>query len=145
MTRPGGFRGLRSTGLLLSLVLGLLTFSSCSSPNRGSWAGTFDGDVSGTVEFRINARGTKVRGTMDGTTAQGEPFKASLEGILREDFLALDFEGAAAADQRLPLAFDGEMTGSLIEGRGTGDWLAKIRLAGMGLNGTWQVEQVPSE
>jgi len=40
--------------------LALLLVAGCSSPNRGIWKGTFDGSVSGTVEFRINARGTSL-------------------------------------------------------------------------------------
>lgn len=135
---PG--RGVRpspvaAVALLLSVV------AACSSPNRGTWKGTFSGTVSGTVEFEINARGTRVKGKMEGATVSGDPFRATLEGVLRQDFFRADFEGSSRTSVALPLAFEGQMMGSLEGGHGTGDWSAVIQVTGSRFHGTWSVEQ----
>lgn len=124
-------------------ALGLLTLTlACGSPNRGHWSGTFDGSVSGTVEFDINARGTRVEGRMTGSTVDGEPFRATLEGILRQDYFRADFEGRAGGSFGLPVPFEGEMTGSLDRGLGSGDWACTLWRSSSRLQGTWSVEQI---
>jgi hypothetical protein len=42
----------------------------------------------------------------------------------------------------LPLTFDGEMAGSLLEGRGEGEWAARLMAGRMPMSGTWRIEQV---
>lgn len=128
----GGF------GLWLVLLLAFPAIG-CWSPNRGRWAGTFDGSVDGTVEFEINARGTRLSGRMQGATRSGEPFQATLEGILREDFIDAGFAGTAGSTAGLPVTFEGRMSGSLADGEGTGDWQATLRFAGTRMAGTWSV------
>lgn len=133
-------RSRRSVGLPIVLVVaaGLL---ACSSPNRGYWSGSFDGSVSGIVEFTINARGTKIKGKMTGETSEGQPFHATLEGTLRQDFIKADFEGKSGNPYGLPIPFEGEMTGSLEGGIGAGDWSAQLWANSYDLFGTWSVEQ----
>lgn len=128
-------------GVLILLVFLVLALA-CSSPNRGRWSGTFDGSVSGTVEFDINARGTKVKGRMNGETVNGEPFRATLEGVLRQDFFRADFEGRAGGSLGLPVPFTGEMTGSLDLGVGRGEWNCTLWRGSGTLQGTWSVEQI---
>lgn len=123
----------------------MVSLAACSSPNRGRWSGTFDGNVNGVVEFEINTRGTRLRGSMDGQTSTGEPFEAKIEGILRQDYIDAEFEGAATAGRGLPLRFEGRMTGSLAAARGEGDWQATIKVTGSPMAGTWQVEQSASK
>ncbi len=124
------------------LVLAALSGASCFSPNRGRWAGTFEGSVSGVVEFEINARGTRLEGRMTGETREGQAFSATLEGILRQDYIDVEFEGRASTGAALAAPFDGRMTGSLEAGNGRGDWQATLRFAGTALGGSWQVQQV---
>jgi len=128
-------------GASVGLTLVLLTLA-CSSPNRGRWNGTFGGSVSGTVEFEINTRGTKVKGRMTGETMNGEPFRATLEGVLRQDFFRADFEGRAGSSLGLPVPFTGEMTGSLDLGIGRGEWSCTLWRNSGTLQGTWSVDQV---
>lgn len=130
-----------SRAAVATVAFGLLVLS-CSSPNRGRWSGTFDGSVSGTVELEINARGTRVEGRMTGSTADGQPFRATLEGILRQDYLRADFEGRAGGSLGMPVPFEGEMTGSLGLGLGSGEWACILWRSSTRLAGTWSVAQV---
>ena len=124
---------------LLTLVLCAL--GACSSPNRGHWSGTFDGSVSGVVEFRINARGTRLTGSLTGSTRDGQPFAAEMEGKMRGEHFYATFEGTSRAGV-LPVAFEGLMRGSLGEGAGSGDWTCELKVSRLHLEGTWEVEQV---
>ncbi len=128
-------------GMVLVVLVALL--AACRSPNRGRWAGSFDGDVSGVVEFTINTRGTRARGRITGQTNTGEPFVAALRGTLRQDFLAARFEGSASFSGALPLGFTGELTGSLAAQQGKGDWQATLKVTEIRLAGTFAVEQQP--
>jgi hypothetical protein len=119
-----------------------LALSSCASPNRGVWRGAFDGTVSGTVEMEIGWRGTKVTGEMRGRTRDGQPFEATLGGSLAWDRLEATFRGASQSGMGLPLTFEGEMAGSLLEGRGEGEWAARLMAGRMPMSGTWRIEQV---
>ena len=124
-------------------VTALLALSvlACSSPNRGIWGGTFDGSVSGRVEFRINARGTSLTGSMEGETREGQPFTAEMEGRLNEDrFFYATFEGTSRAGA-LPVAFEGLMRGELDAGESEGDWTATLKMTGTELRGGWSAEQ----
>ncbi len=128
----------------LALAAVLLVLASCTSPNRGTWKGTFAGSVSGTVEFRINARGTSLTGKMEGTTQAGAPFHADMKGELHGEIIRSDFEGRADTDYR-PVPFSGLMRGRLGEGKGSGDWDARLRFTQEELRGSWSVEQVKTE
>jgi len=128
----------------IALLLAVPLVAGCSSPNRGSWKGTFDGSVSGTVEFRINARGTSLTGKMEGTTESGAPFHAAMEGEIRGELFRADFEGKSDTDFR-PVPFNGAMRGRLGSGKGSGDWDARIRFTQEELRGSWSVAQVKSE
>jgi hypothetical protein len=127
---------LAALGALLALV-------ACSSPNRGTWEGTFDGSVSGTVRFEINARGTSLTGHLSGTTRDRQPFTAEMRGKIHgEDFYAT-FAGKSRTGL-LPVAFEGLMRGTLAAGAGHGDWTAELKPRGGGtMKGTWEVTQVP--
>jgi len=117
---------------------------ACSSPNRGVWEGTFTGSVSGVVEFRINARGTHLTGSMEGATRSEQPFAAEMEGKIRGEHFYATFEGTSRTGA-LPVRFQGLMRGELGDGRGHGDWSATIKVSGVELRGTWEVEQVTAE
>jgi hypothetical protein len=121
-----------------------LAMAACASPNRGHWEGTFDGTVSGTVEMEIGWRGTRVRGEMRGQTRDRQPFEATLQGSLSWDQIQAKFRGTsqAGAGVGLPVTFDGEMAGSLLEGRGEGEWSARLFAGRMPMSGTWRIEQV---
>ncbi len=131
---------LRKLFRLLPLLL-LLNLIACSSPNRGIWAGTFDGDISGTVEFEINTRGTQLKGEMEGETRGGQPFKADMEGTLDGSLIHATFTGVSRTGA-LPVFFDGSMSGDLFGGEGEGDWECEIRHARIHLKGNWITEQV---
>lgn len=125
--------------------LALLALASCRSPNRGVWRGTFDGSVSGTVEFRISTSGRSLDGTMDGKTRDGQPFHAEMEGKTRDRYFHATFEGTSRTEM-YPVKFEGFMTGELVEGHGTGDWECQLALgASPKLKGTWSVDQQPAE
>jgi hypothetical protein len=100
--------------------------------------------VSGTVEMEIGWRGTKVTGEMRGQTRDGQPFEATLEGELAWDQIRAAFRGTseAGAAVGLPITFDGEMAGSLLEGTGEGEWSARLFAGRMPMSGTWRIEQV---
>lgn len=119
----------------------LLSLIACSSPNRGLWAGTFGGDISGTVEFEINTRGTHLKGEMEGETQAGQPFKAEMEGTLDGSLINATFTGVSRTGA-LPVFFDGSMSGDLFGGEGEGDWECEIRHARIQLKGDWTTEQV---
>lgn len=125
-------------------VLALSLLAGCSSPNRGTWRGTFDGSVAGTVEFTINARGTRLTGSMTGATRERQPFKAELEGKIKGDNFYAEFRGASRFGA-LPVAFEGFMRGTLTDGLGTGDWQAELAVSKQKLRGSWQVEQLEAE
>lgn len=137
------YRGSRRAGEspIPGWLLLLFVLAACSSPNRGHWSGDFDGSVSGVVEFEINARGTRIKGKMTGKTVNGEDFRATLEGILRQDFINADFQGLSQSSFGLPLRFKGNMTGSLARGAGAGDWKAELLSAGTRFRGAWRVTQ----
>jgi hypothetical protein len=137
--------------LLAAPALLLLVLIGCSSPNRGVWKGSFDGSVSGVVELRINARGTKATGTIDGTTSDGQPFKAEMTGTLTGEVIQTRFEGRAVAGGGIvPIAlFQGTMTGRLgggdgAGGSGEGSWTAVLR-GGQRLAGRWKLDHVSRE
>lgn len=127
-----------------SVVLLVTLLGGCSSPNRGIWRGTFDGSVAGTVEFTINARGTKLEGEMTGSTRERQPFKAELTGKIKGDHFYAEFRGASRFGA-LPVAFEGFMRGTLKEGLGNGDWEVELAVSKQELRGSWQVEQVDPE
>ncbi len=125
---------------LLALAVTLASLAACSSPNRGEWSGTFAGSVSGTVEFIINARGTALTGKMEGATTDGAPFHADMEGKITDRYFYATFEGRTDTGLR-PIPFEGFMKGELGDGKGAGDWDAKIRFTDTQMNGTWTVTQ----
>jgi hypothetical protein len=131
--------------VVAALLSGLVTLAACASPNRGRWTGTFDGTVSGTVEMEIGWRGTEVTGEMRGQTRDGQPFEATLGGSLAWDRIEAKFRGASQSGMGLPLSFDGEMSGSLLEGRGEGEWVARLLAGRMPMSGTWRIEQERKE
>lgn len=135
----------RLPGAALAALLALAV-AACASPNRGEWKGTFDGTVSGTVEMEIGWRGTKVTGEMRGQTRDRQPFEATLQGSLAWDRIQATFRGRsdAGAGVGLPLTFDGEMTGSLLEGEGEGQWSARLFAGRMPMSGEWRIEQITS-
>jgi len=128
--------------LLLALAASLVTLAGCSSPNRGQWKGDFDGSVAGTVEFTINTRGTSLSGKMDGKTASGEDFHATMKGTLAGVDLVAEFEGSATTDYR-PVPFTGVMRGELRAGQAHGSWECTIRFTQTPMSGSWRVSQVP--
>lgn len=133
--------------VLLSLALlswALLSLAACRSPNRGVWRGTFDGSVRGTVEFRINARGTRLSGSMSGATREQQPFRAEMSGKIQGDHFYATFTGASRAGA-LPVAFEGFLRGTLAAGHGSGDWQCELTLTRQKLKGEWEVEQVGVE
>ena len=112
----------------------------CSSPNRGLWQGDFDGSVAGTVQFTINTRGTSLTGKMDGKTASGEDFHATMKGSLAGVDLVAEFEGSATTDFR-PVPFTGVMKGELRQGQAHGTWECTIRFTQTRMSGGWRVTQ----
>jgi hypothetical protein len=130
-----------SRGRRLALAGALACLAACSSPNRGEWSGTFAGSVSGNVEFKINSRGTTLTGKMEGTTSDGAPFHADMEGKISERYFYATFEGRTDTGLR-PIPFEGFMKGELGDGKGAGDWDAKIRFTETPMNGTWTVTQI---
>ena len=126
----------------LALLASFVALAGCSSPNRGLWKGDFDGSVAGTVEFTINTRGTSLTGKMDGKTASGEDFHATMKGTLTGVDLVAEFEGSATTDFR-PVPFTGVMKGELRQGQAHGTWECTIRFTQTQMNGTWRVTQVP--
>jgi hypothetical protein len=133
--------GLRSRGWWL-LVAGALVAAGCSSPNRGVWKGTFDGSVSGVVEYEINARGTSLSGKMEGTTSEGQPFEATLEGRIEDPYFYAKFEGTSRA-QIYPVRFEGLMKGEIRDGRSWGDWSCELLVGNVAMAGTWETTQQP--
>jgi len=134
---------MRRLRLAALLLLGALPISSlaCASPDRGWWRGTFDGTVSGTVEFEIGTRGTRMRGSMTGTTRDGQPFEGDLRGKLDRGRIEATFEGRSRTGLGLPIVFDGALVGSLADGAGKGTWSARIALPQMIMDGSWSVVQ----
>jgi len=122
--------------------MALLALAACSSPNRGSWSGTFDGSVAGAVDFTINTRGTSLEGKMEGTTSDGSPFHAKMKGTIRETYFYATFDGRTDTGLR-PIPFEGFMKGELAAGKGSGEWDATIRFTSSKMNGTWTVTQQP--
>lgn len=122
-------------------TLAALLALSCASPNRGWWAGTFQGGVSGEMRFSINTRGTRATGEMEGTTRDGRPFQATLEGTLNQDFLRADIEGRSETGSILPAAFRGEMKGSIGTGKGNGTWQVELVQLRTRYEGSWEAKQ----
>ena len=123
--------------LVLAVAAGLLWWS-LASPLRGRWAGTFDGSVSGTVEFRIGVRGTSVSGTMTGQTSSGEPFSADLDGQVSGGYLQAGFTGSGRGGP-LGIQFRGTLEGPLDPaGRAetSGTWRCALERAGQQIGET---------
>jgi hypothetical protein len=128
---------------LLACGLVAAALGGCSSPDRGWWRGTFDGTVTGTVEFEIGTRGTRLRGAMRGATRDGQPFEADLRGSLERGRIEATFEGRSRSGLGLPIRFDGALVGSLGGGAGKGTWNARVTLPQMIMDGSWAVAQAP--
>lgn len=127
-----------------ALALAALAAGCAPSPNRGTWRGDFAGSLSGVVEFRIDARGDELTGSIEGHTSDGAPFTAEMEGRIEGDHFYATFEGTGRAEiYRVP--FTGFMRGRLGAGTAEGDWEAEVRGRGGKMNGTWAVEQVALE
>ncbi len=137
MLRAGLPRG------LLALFI-FLVFAACSSPNRGWWQGSFEGDVAGTMELSINARGTKAKGEVTGRLSSGEGFRAEFEGTLNQGFLRAELTGSSETSVGLRAGFEGLITGDLAAGKGAGQWKADLKPAGRQLEGEWQASQDPT-
>jgi hypothetical protein len=141
---PGGGAAAGAVAALLAAVAALLAAACAPSPNRGTWRGDFAGSLSGVVEFRIDARGSELTGAIEGRTADGAPFSATMEGRIRDEHFYATFEGAGRAElYRVPFA--GFMRGRLGAGTADGEWEAELRGRGGRLAGTWSVEQVAVE
>lgn len=140
---PSGRRP-RRRGRAILAALAALGLAACSSPNRGTWSGTFGGSVSGVVEFRINARGTRLVGSLTGTTRDGQPFAADMEGKMRGEHFYATFEGTSRTGL-LPVAFTGLMRGTLAGGEGAGEWTCEVKVSRTQLQGSWEVDQVRGE
>jgi hypothetical protein len=126
--------------MLLSAVLSAGLLAACSSPNQGRWRGTFDGTLSGTVEFQINSRGTALTGELEGATSDGQTFSAEMKGKLHDGYFYASFKGQGQTGL-LPVPFEGLMKGELADGAASGDWDAELR-TGWKLAGQWVAEQV---
>jgi hypothetical protein len=124
------------------LAVGLALTLGCSSPNRGRWQGTFEGGVDGTMEFTVNARGTKASGRITGATRRGEKFEAKFEGSLNQGFLNAKFEGSGQTGVGLPAGFRGELQGDLEEGEAAGSWKVDLIQVRAHYEGTWAATQV---
>lgn len=122
--------------------LALIAALACSSPNRGRWQGSFEGGVSGTMDFTVNARGTRADGEITGATRGGEKFEASFEGSLNQGFLNADFEGSGQTGIGLPAGFTGNLQGDLDQGRGEGTWTVDLTQARVHYEGSWSASQV---
>lgn len=125
--------------VLILLLISLAAFAwlvlSSLSPLRGTWQGDFDGDVAGTVEFRIGIRGHDVDGTMSGSTRSGEPFTAELEGRLVDEQLIASFEGRGRGGA-LGVAFVGTMEGTFDrQSEAFGTWRCRLERLGEPLGG----------
>jgi len=132
----------RSAGAA-ALALAALAALACSSPNRGRWSGTFDGGVSGDMEFTVDARGTRAEGRITGATRHGEAFEASFEGSLNQGFLNADFEGRSETGFGLPAGFRGSLQGTLEQGKGEGSWTVDLIQARAHYEGAWSATQQP--
>ena len=142
MTRRPGRPGLRPAAAALALLALAAAGTGCArSSNRGTWRGEFAGNLSGVVEFRIDARGGELTGTIEGHTSDGAPFEAGMEGRIRDEHFYATFEGAGQA-QLYRVPFEGFMRGRLGAGTAEGDWEAELRGRGGKLAGSWTVEQV---
>ncbi|HRC86031.1 MAG TPA: hypothetical protein PK413_10515 [Thermoanaerobaculia bacterium] len=119
----------------------LLALAACTGPNHGKWAGTFEGSVSGVMKFEISVFGGRLSGTLEGSTAEGQPFSAKLQGRLRGQSFYAVLSGASQAGL-LRIPFEGLMKGDLADGKGGGDWTAQLKPSGERLAGTWTAEQV---
>ncbi len=131
----------------VALIASGLVWWSLASPLRGRWVGEFDGSVSGTVEFRIGVRGTSARGTMNGQTSSGEPFRADLEGQVGGGRLRATFVGSSRGGP-LGIQFRGILESDLDPaGRepAAGTWRCALERAGQvigePLEGTFEVRR----
>lgn len=129
-------------GLLVCLLSAVV---ACSSPNRGWWRGSFEGDVTGTMEFSINSRGTRAEGQVTGTLSNGESFRAEFEGTLNRGYLQADLVGSSDTDLGLRAGFEGVISGRLEGGAAAGDWQADLRQARRHLEGRWQAAQLGNQ
>jgi hypothetical protein len=118
------------------------TLAACSSPNRGRWQGTFEGGVDGTMEFTVNARGTRADGRITGATRRGEKFEAKFEGSLNQGFLNARLEGSSQTGIGLPAGFRGELQGDLAEGDAAGSWKVDLIQVRAHYEGQWAAKQV---
>jgi hypothetical protein len=126
----------RAAALLLAAAV-----AACSSPNRGRWRGTFEGGVSGQMEFTVNARGTHAEGTIEGGTQRGERFDATFEGSLNQGFLNARFEGSGQTGVGLPAGFRGQLQGTLEQGEGAGTWKVDLIQVRAHYEGGWSASQ----
>jgi hypothetical protein len=123
------------------LVVALAFPLACSSPNRGYWQGTFEGGVSGTMQFTVNARGTSAEGRITGATSRGEKFEAEFEGSLNQGFLNARFQGSSQTGVGLPAGFRGELQGDLADGEAAGSWKVDLIQVRTHYEGTWAASQ----
>jgi len=114
----------------------------CSSPNRGRWRGTFEGGVAGTMEFTVNARGTKAAGKITGETRRGEKFDAEFDGSLDQGFLNARFSGSGQTSVGLPAGFRGELQGDLEQGKAEGSWKVELIQVRAHYQGKWAATQI---
>ena len=127
---------------MLALASLLAACVACSSPNQGRWRGSFDGGVTGDMEFTVNARGTRADGRITGATRRGEKFEASFEGSLNQGFLNARFEGSGETGIGLPARFEGSLQGDLEGGGAEGTWTVDLLQARAHYEGTWSATQV---
>jgi hypothetical protein len=128
---------------MLSSAVAVSGSMGCSSPNRGRWRGTFEGGVSGDMEFTVNTRGTRAKGSITGSTDRGQKFEASFAGSLNQGFLNADFEGSSQTGLGLPAGFRGNLQGTLEEGTGDGSWTVDLIQAPAHYEGRWSALQTP--
>lgn len=134
--RPREAHSRTTRACLLALLL--LGFSACSSPNRGWWRGSFEGDVTGTMEFSINSRGTRAKGKITGNLSTGESFRAEFEGTLNQGYLRTELVGSSDTEFGLRAGFEGSLSGDLDRGEADGNWRVQLRQVGRQLEGQWQ-------
>jgi len=127
---------------LALLCLALASLAACSSPDRGRWQGSFEGGVAGTMEFTVNARGTKADGKITGATRDGQKFDAEFEGSLNQGFLNAEFEGSGQTGMGLPAGFRGKLQGDLENGAGKGSWTVDLIQVRAHYQGKWSATQV---
>jgi hypothetical protein len=143
MREPRGALGGRAHGAAVAVAAAAVAATlACSSPNQGRWQGSFEGGVDGTMQFTVNARGTRAEGKITGATRRGEKFEAEFEGSLNQGFLNAKFEGSGQTGVGLPAGFRGALQGDLAEGRAAGTWTVDLIQVRAHYEGTWAATQV---